>query len=87
MNYNDKNRKIDTVVWNKIYRKNLFDDIEFPQGKIYEDGYVTYKLLYKANNIIHVDDELYYYFNRKDSITNSKFNIYIYILLNVFISS
>lgn len=74
LNYDDKDRKMDTVVWNKIYRRTLFNNIEFPEGKIYEDGYVTYKLLYKANNIIHIDDELYYYFQKSDSISNSKFS-------------
>lgn len=74
LEYDNINRKIDTVVWNKIYKRQLFNDITFPEGKIYEDGYVTYKLLYKANNIAHIDDELYYYFQRQDSISNSGFS-------------
>lgn len=74
LEYDNVNRKIDTVVWNKIYKRELFNDITFPEGKIYEDGYVTYKLLYKANNIAHIDDELYYYFQRQDSISNSGFS-------------
>lgn len=74
LEYDNVNRKIDTVVWNKIYKRELFNDITFPEGKIYEDGYVTYKLLYKASNIAHIDDELYYYFQRQDSISNLGFS-------------
>ena len=75
LEYNDINRKIDTVVWNKIYRKKLFKDVCFPVGKIYEDGYVTYKLLYKANKVIYLDVPLYFYFKRENSISNSMFSI------------
>ena len=28
------------VVWNKIYRRSLFDEIRFPVGRIYEDNFV-----------------------------------------------
>lgn len=43
------------VAWNKLYKRNLFkDDIRYPYGKIHEDEFTTYKLLYKAKkNIIY----------------------------------
>ena len=36
------------VAWNKLYKKSLFDGIEFPIGKLHEDEFVTYKLVGKA---------------------------------------
>ncbi|MCR1823330.1 glycosyltransferase family 2 protein, partial [Terrisporobacter muris] len=72
--YSDK-REIQVVVWNKIYKKELFEDIRFPFGKLYEDGYVTYKLLYKAKKIIHLYEELYYYFQREGSLIRSEFSL------------
>lgn len=72
--YHDK-REIQTVVWNKIYKKELFEDIRFPFGKLYEDGYVTYKLLYKSRKIVHLYEELYYYFQREDSLVRSEFSL------------
>ncbi|MDR3598468.1 glycosyltransferase [Clostridium sp.] len=72
--YNEK--CIETVVtWNKLYRRYLFNDIVFPNGKIHEDQFTTYKLLYKANKVVLVDKELYYYRQTPNSIMNSDFNM------------
>lgn len=72
--YTDK-REMQTVVCNKIYRRELFDNIKFPYGKLYEDGYVTYKLLYKSKKVIHIYEELYYYFQREGSLIRSEFSL------------
>ena len=63
------------VVWNKIYKRELFNDIRFPKGKYHEDEFTTYKLLYKANKIVDLNLPLVYYRQRDGSIMNSKFNI------------
>lgn len=61
-----------TVAWNKMYKKSLFEGIRYPTGKLHEDEWTTYKLLYKSARICTIDDELYYYVQRTNSITNSK---------------
>lgn len=61
------------VIWNKLYRKELFDKIRFPEGKLHEDEYTTYKLIYESNKIVYVNMNLYIYRVRDDSIMNSKF--------------
>lgn len=63
-----------TVLWNKLYKKELFSNIVFPKGKIHEDEAVIYKVLYKANVIAVINKELYFYRYYKKSITNKKFN-------------
>ncbi len=63
------------IVWNKMYLAKLFDDIRFPKGKIHEDEYTTYKILYKANKIAILKDCLYNYRQNIESITGKKFNI------------
>ena len=65
--------RLNHSVWNKLYRRSLWDGIRFPDGHVYEDRYTTYKLLYKANKVSVIDDSLYYY--RKDrsgSISNTR---------------
>ena len=59
--------------WNKIYHRSIFDnsEIRFPYGKLYEDGYVNYKLYGLLNKIILVKDCLYYYRTRPGSITQT----------------
>ena len=59
------------VAWNKLYKKELFDDIRYPVGKIHEDEYVIHKILIKCHNVACVSDMLYYYVQRNDSIMKS----------------
>lgn len=56
-----------TVAWNKMYRSKLFYSIRYPKGKIHEDEYITYKLLYSSNVVVYVNQNLYYYLQRADS--------------------
>lgn len=55
----------------KLFKKELFDQIEFPLGKINEDEFTTYKVIDKCDKIIFVDQPLYYYLRRTGSIMNS----------------
>ena len=57
-----------TVAWNKLYKKDLFSDLRYPKGRIFEDEFTTYKALYKCSRICFVDLPLYYYLQRSDSI-------------------
>lgn len=63
------------VTWNKLYRKELFQNVRFPKNKIHEDEFTTYKLIYKANKIISTNSKLYYYRQRENSIISEKFNV------------
>lgn len=70
------NSLCEIMTWNKLYRTSLFkdNDIKFPVGKVHEDNFTTYKLLYYANKIIFVNQPLYYYLQRDDSIMGQTFN-------------
>lgn len=65
------------VTWGKMYKKALFIDnrIEFPVGKIHEDTFTTYKLLYFASLIIFKSNKLYYYRKRSGSIMDQGFTL------------
>ena len=56
------------VVWNKLYKKSLFDNITFPVGKLHEDEFTTYKVLYKSNKIVSTSKILHGYMQTKNSI-------------------
>lgn len=59
-------------VCNKLFEKSLFTkDCYFPKGKLYEDMIVTTKILNKITRASYLDCELYYYLQRKNSITGS----------------
>lgn len=65
-------KKIPNYAWNKLFKKNIFNDIIFPVGRKFEDISITYKLFENANNIVFKDVAKYYYIRRDDSITKTK---------------
>lgn len=59
-------------VWAKIYNIRLFREIRFPVGKIFEDLYITHKLLFSCEKISFFEEDLYYYFLSPKSITRKE---------------
>ena len=57
--------------WGKLYRKECFQELRYPVGKLYEDVLVWYKLLFAEKNIAIVRETLYYYFVRPDGIVRN----------------
>lgn len=55
------NKHFKVVVWDALYKSELFDGIQFPEGLLYEDGYVTPKVIFKSKRLVHLDESLYYY--------------------------
>lgn len=45
--------------------------VRFPEGLIYEDEFVSYKLFYLAKQVSMVKEVLYYYYQREGSIVHS----------------
>lgn len=60
--------------WAKIYKKKLFEGIEYPVGKLFEDSATTYKVFDKAKTIVYGDAKLYGYVHRENSITTRSFS-------------
>ena len=51
-----------TVVWNKLTRRELFETLRFPEGKLwYEDLPVAVRLLLRARRVAEVRRPLYHY--------------------------
>lgn len=58
-------------VWGKMYKKELFKDISFPKGKIFEDMFTTYKVFMVSNKIVYGNQEKYFYMKHDKSIMNT----------------
>ncbi len=69
-----KSKRITNSVCNKIFDILLFEQIEFPVGKLYEDEYVTYKLFDRAETIAMTNQVFYYYRSSPNSITHKAFS-------------
>ena len=65
---------ISNSVCNKLFETALFEGVEFPKGKLYEDEYVTYILFHRCKAVSVRTDVLYYYRSNPDSITHAKFS-------------
>lgn len=63
------------VIWNKLYRRNVIGDIRFPEGKLIDDEFWTYKVIGNARNLIHVEKVLYAYRQQSQSVMHISFSL------------
>lgn len=61
-------------VTGNLYKTALFDGIEFPYRKKYEDVATAYKLVNRASKIAYTNEEMYYYLCGRDGATTSVFS-------------
>lgn len=61
------------IVTNKIYRKELFEEIRFPVNRIIDDEFIMYKLIYNSKKIISTPDIMYAYVQSEESVMRSSF--------------
>lgn len=50
------------VVWATLFRRHLFETLRFPEGQIYEEGFVLPQIFMQANKLVHLDKSLYFYY-------------------------
>lgn len=62
------------TVWNKLYRKEIFENLRFPEGRIHEDEAVIHNIIFMSNGAAFIPDEMYYYVQRQGSIMSMKSN-------------
>ncbi len=75
MEWHGKRKRVETVVWNKLYRREiLLSSVQpalFPEGKLHEDVYVSHQIVQHARRIAVTEEKLYMYRQRESSIKNS----------------
>lgn len=56
----------------KLYKRTLFKDLRFEQGRLHEDLFITYLLLNKCKVFVYIDVPFYYYYQcNTNSITKN----------------
>lgn len=63
------------IACNKLYRREMFDNLEYEKGRLHEDEFIAHKLLYRGKRITYVPVDLYYYLQRKEGIIRSGFSM------------
>lgn len=67
------NRRINVSAWGKLYKRTLFEGIEYPKHCLHEDIPVIFPLLLKANKIVVMDEPLHHYRQQYGSISRNAF--------------
>jgi phosphorylcholine metabolism protein LicD/glycosyltransferase involved in cell wall biosynthesis len=61
-----------SYAWNKLYKREIIKNFEFPKGQHFEDSAVVYNILSLANRVEYLPEALYFYVvGRAGAITNS----------------
>lgn len=69
MSIADDIRLITIVVWTKLYKRELFEKIQFPEHiRLHEDQMVAHQFIVEAEGIVFCKIPLYYYRKRPNSL-------------------
>lgn len=60
-------KRLDTGVWCKLFKRELFDNVRFVVGVLYEDLEIIPRLYVKCGKIVWSGRQLYYYTTRNNS--------------------
>ncbi len=70
--WHGKYKHLETVAWNKLYKKKLFalSNVCYPSDRFHEDVWTTHQLVAVSFKIGFLEAKLYYYYQRSSSITD-----------------
>ncbi len=54
-------------IWNKIYKREILNNLRFNEGMYFEDGPFTLKALFNSNKLVTVVGTFYYYYQNPKS--------------------
>lgn len=57
--------------WNRVYRRELFNGLRFPEGMTHEDNVLTHRIVDRCGRIAIISKEYAYYTQRSDSVSKS----------------
>lgn len=70
-----KEDKLKMPVWNKLYRREVIQDLPFPEGKHHEDAFWTYQAIAASNGVAVSAQKGYYYLQRSSSIMGMGYSL------------
>ena len=66
---------LEVCAWGKLYRTEMFREVEYPLGKYHEDVFTTYRLAAQCSRIAIGSRKLYLYRQRGGSIMHESFSL------------
>ena len=64
-------QEVNCYAQGRLYKTELWREVRFPVGKVFEDVSTTYQVLLQTKKIALVHDKLYYYFFNNDGIVGN----------------
>lgn len=61
------------AVWRKLFKRELFNNVSFLEGYIYEDKLINFELLKNATKLVRINKVYYYYYQDVDSTIRKGF--------------
>ena len=61
--------RIRNPAWDKLWKRECFEDIRFPDGRVYEDIATTYRVFLRTGTVVCLPDALYHYRIRESGIS------------------
>ena len=62
------------AVWNKIYKREIFDGVEWPKINMAEDCCISSQTFAKAQSLVSINQSFYYYVQQEASIVHQPYN-------------
>ena len=63
------NDRVKNFAWGKLYKAELIKDLDFPEGKFFEDCFWQHRVVDRVRRYGIIDSPLYFYRQRHDSIS------------------
>lgn len=67
---NSEARYFNEANWCRLYKREIWQGVRFPEGKFAQDTAMASVLYSRMNCVAHVDEVLYYWQQREDSVTH-----------------
>lgn len=67
---NSEARYFNEANWCRLYKREVWEGVRFPEGKFAQDTAMASVLYSRMNYVAHVDEVLYYWLQRADSVTH-----------------
>ena len=67
---NSETRYFNEANWCRMYKREVWEGVRFPEGKFAQDTAMASVLYSRMNYVAHVDEVLYYWLQRADSVTH-----------------
>lgn len=65
---------LSVVLWGKVFSRECFQAVRFPDLRMFEDSYIMYKVLFSESELCYCEMPLYYYCQSAESVMRKEWS-------------